>query len=177
MLSKILSRFVLVVVFSLTLTPLAVMAEEVGEHHGEEPHRHRHHLALFVGGIHADTETEHEGHESETHEESVDAFSVGVDYEYRLNTIFGIGGFVEYAGGDLETIVSAPALFIHPVGGLKFIFAPGVEHTGDHNVFLFRTGVYYDFFFDNFSVGPTLSVDFVDGEKILIYGVSLGYGF
>lgn len=61
MISKILSPFVLVVVFSLTLTPLAVMAEAVVKNHGKGPHRHRHHLALFVGGVHADTEIEHEG--------------------------------------------------------------------------------------------------------------------
>jgi hypothetical protein len=173
---KVPFHFVLALVFLLVLMPTDLFADEAEHSHEEKthPHHHRHHAALFLGGTHADVEIETEGG---IREESEDAFTVGVDYEYRVSPPFGVGGLVEYAAGDLETTILAGALFIHPVGGLKFVLAPGVEHEGDENEFLFRAGVYYDFFFGNFSIAPTISVDFVDGEEDLVYGISLGYGW
>jgi hypothetical protein len=174
MIQKELYHLTAMLALFLALMPLECLGEEAAHGHKEAAHRHRHHVALFAGGTHADIEIEEAGI---VREESEDAFTVGLDYEYRLRPLFGVGGLVEYAGGDLETTIVAGALFIHPVGGLKFILAPGVEHEGDENEFLFRAGVYYDFFFGNFSITPTFSVDFVDGEEDLVYGVSFGYGF
>ena len=170
-------KLVLAIAVIMLTVPLEILADENEHKIHDETHRHKHHLAVFVGGTHAEIEEEGHGGEEVVREESEDAFTAGVDYEYRLKSLFGVGGIVEYSGGDLEATVAAGALFIHPIGGLKLILAPGVENKGDENKFLFRTGVYYDFFFGKFSVGPTFSVDFVDGEQNLIYGLSFGYGF
>ena len=68
--------------------------------------------------------------------------------------------------------------------GLKFLLAPGVEYRDDHSSVLFRTAVYYDFFFGNVTLAPAINLDFVDraartgeGEYNLVYGLSIGYGF
>ena len=86
---------------------------------------------------------------------------------------------MEFVGGDLEETVAVGGLFIHPIGELKFILAYGVEHEheGDQNEFVFRTGVYYDFFIGKFSISPNINVDFVGGDQDLVYGVAVGFGF
>lgn len=158
------------------LMPTELLADEVKESHEQEtyPHFHRHHVALFVGGTHAEVEIETEGG---NREEGEDAFTIGADYEYRFSQLFGVGGLVEYAGGELEKTSAMAGLFIHPIGGLKFFFAPGVEHESDENKFVFRSGAHYNFFFGNFAVTPVFAVDFVDGDENLVYGISFGYGW
>jgi hypothetical protein len=176
MTQKVRLNLVLALSFLLVLMPTDVFADEAEHSHEEKTHPpyHTHHAALFLGGTHADVEIETEGG---IREEGEDAFTVGLDYEYRFSQLFGVGGLVEYAGGELETTSAMAGLFIHPIGGLKLFLAPGVEHEGDENEFLFRAGVHYNFLFGNFVVTPVLAVDFVDGEENLVYGVSFGYGW
>lgn len=148
--------------FFLTLFPFEILAEEVehSEHGGA--HEHRHHLALFLGATHTDEE---------------DEFSIGIDYEYRLKPILGVGGLIEYTGGDLETTVVAAALFIHPYDDWRLVLAPGFENEDSDNEFLFRVGVSYEFPVGKWTISPEFNVDFVDGEENLVYGLSFGWGF
>jgi len=55
-------------------------------------------------------------------------FSMGLDYEYKFSEIFGIGGLVDVAGGDVRTFVVGVPIFAHPLGGLVLLLAPGIEH-------------------------------------------------
>jgi hypothetical protein len=106
------------------LMPLKIIAEEAG--HGTKGERleHRHGIELLLGN------TNHDGE---------DGFTVGLGYEYRLNQLFGIGGFVEFTGGDLKEWFLAPALTLQPYKGWRFLVAAGVDvsrHDRD-NEFLF----------------------------------------
>jgi len=60
-------------------------AEEEG-HEGAVEYRQR--VELFMGVA---------------HEESGDEFAAGLTYEYRVNSLIGVGGFVEHAGEEEDT--------------------------------------------------------------------------
>jgi len=141
-----------------------VIADEA---HGDGEHSfHRHHLALFLGNT-------QEG--SDEH-----GFSIGADYEYRFNQMIGLGGIIEYAGGEFEHWVGLASLFIHPFGNWQIILAPGTEiEKGKHErEFIFRTGVAYQFHIGGkYSIAPEFVVDIAEEETLMVYGISLGIGF
>lgn len=113
----------------LLIVPFSVIAEESdhGKHTSELEHRH--HVAFFLGN---------------TQDGSEDGFSVGMDYEYRLSRLFGIGGLAEYADGEFNSWVLAIPLFLHPYRGLRFLVAPGLEYEDSEDEFLVRTGIAYE---------------------------------
>jgi hypothetical protein len=180
MIQKHVFRVVVLLVWGvLLLIPFDILAEEEEHAHQEEHHYHRHHVAVFVGGTNTEIHSEEHGHDEggTDQTERTNALTIGIDYGYRLTSLVGVAGLLEYAGGDVHSTVAAGGLFLHAIGGLKFLLAPGVEYREDHTNFLFRTAVYYDIFFGNMTVAPVVNVDFVDGEQNLVYGISVGYGF
>lgn len=151
----------LVVLCISTISPLA--SEDAHEAHAEQAdHPHRHHVALFAGVTDDDGESE---------------FTVGADYEFRFHRIVGAGALIDHAGGSADTTVVGAGIWVHPHGGFKFLLAPGLETHSGHTEFLVRVGAAYDFHVKSFSISPTINVDFVDGEEILVYGLSFGRGF
>ena len=71
-------------------------------------------------------------------------------------------------------------MFLYPVGELKVVLAPGVEHRSEQgdNPFAFRLAFYYGFpLNERLSIEPGLNIDFVDGEKVLVYGAALAVKF
>ena len=146
----------------LCLGSLPILAEESQKDRHENTLERRQHVALFLGGTHADDE---------------DAFTVGLDYEYLFHEMFGVGGLIDDAGGDLGTTLIAPALFVHPFGGFAIVLAPGIEFNDDDN-FAFRLGFSYEFEFnERFTVAPEINFDFVDGEVDEVYGLAFGIKF
>jgi hypothetical protein len=142
---------------------LPVIADE--PHEGAEHSFHRHHMALFIGN---------------TQEGDENGVSFGADYEYRVNQIFGIGGIVEYAGGEFEHWLGLVSMFIHPYGDWRIIMAPGVEFIKgeDEGDFVFRTGIGYQFHFgERYTIAPEFNVDFGEHETLFVYGISIGLGF
>ena len=105
------------------------------------------------------------------------AFTLGLDYEYRVSEIFGVGGLVDLAGGGVRSFVVGAPVYLHPFSGLLLVAAPGIEHQDDgSNEFLFRLGVGWEFeLSERFVLTPIVNVDFVDGEEIWVYGVALEY--
>ena len=156
--------------------------QHAASHHSEGGHpgiHHRHHAGIFFGG---------------NHYESENGFTVGGDYEYRLHRYVGIGAGGEYVAGDFREGVLVFPVYFHPAGDLRIFAGPGLEHRfaregeegeahGEEempereNNFLFRLGVTYDIFIKKFAVSPGVSVDFVDGKQVLVYGVTFGIGF
>jgi hypothetical protein len=125
----------------------------------------RNELGLFLGG---------------THTSDDDGFSVGIDYERRLGRWFGIGGLVEFTGGDFRDGVLAMPFYWHVWKELKLVGAPGVEFAaGDgSDDFLVRLGGEYGFDTGHgFELAPALYVDITDEETALVYGVSFAKSF
>jgi len=127
---------------------------------------HRHHLALSVGNT-------QEGFGEH-------GLSIAADYEYRFSRLFGLGGMVEYAGGDFEHWLGFVTMFFHPAEHWEIILAPGTEiekGTRDRD-FIFRTGVAYLFHLGaKYSIAPEFFVDFSENETLFVYGLSFGIGF
>ena len=108
-----------------------------------------------------------------------------------------MGAFFDYAGGGLRNAVLAPMVVLWPgLGNLQILAAAGVEfHQGrdggghqksaegggtdkDATYFLVRLGVGYDFHLgQSFGLVPTVMLDFVNNEKVWIYGLAVTYGF
>ena len=150
-----------VAVFLLTMPSQVLAAEEKQEEH-KESHYHRHHVGLLVGN---------------THEDHEDTFTVGLDYEYRFSQYIGIGLLIEYVGEDAREGVGLVPLFIHPYKGLRFIVAPGIKPKADETKFIWRLGIGYRFPIGNWTIAPEFNIDFTEGERGYVYGVSFGYGF
>lgn len=157
---------------------------EAAEH--EEHAFHRHHVAVLLGATTAEVpkhggegtfETESGGGGSSGETESVTEATIGIDYEYRLSWLWGIGALFDYVGRDARASVAAAGVFLHPVAGLKLLAAPGLEHHEGENEFLFRLGLGYEFEIGRWALTPGASVDFVDGDEAYVYGLYIGRGF
>ncbi len=141
---------------------------EHAEHHGEHHGHHANHIAIFGG---ATTLFGDEAHTGAT---------FGLDYERRLpmmDGLFGLGALVDVALMEHTSVIVAPALFIHPAGGLKITVAPGVEHEGEENVFVMRGGLSYAIHLGRLSVGPAVAADYANKHVALVYGLDIGMGF
>ncbi|TXE10497.1 hypothetical protein ES711_00895 [Gelidibacter salicanalis] len=132
----------------------------------------QHHIALFNGAT-----------SNFTH--NTTAYTVGLDYEYRLSKLIGLGVLGELILTESEEILAGIAVIVHPFKGLKFSAAPLVafaeEHAMGHEAkkkasFLFRVGVGYDFHVWKLSYGPAVNFDFGKTES-LNYGLAMGYSF
>ncbi len=155
--------------------------------HGDD-HAKKNHIAVFLGGT------------SNFDHHSTD-FSVGLDYEYRLNKWLGLGLMGEAVFAASTELIAGVPLFFHPAKGLKLVIAPiGVfteVHIDSHEVprsdedhyksetlqephkevhFGVRLGLGYDFHLGKLSVGPAINYD-VSNTSALVYGINVGLGF
>lgn len=160
----------ILIVVSFLFTAWLPLSNAEETHAGSEHSFHKHHIALFLGN----TQDDHGN----------SGISIGGDYEHRINKWLGLGGFVEYAGGDLENLRIGIPLFIHPYKEWRLLAAFGGEIYKDPESkekdrgFVFRTGVGYLFpVGKDITVAPEFFVDFSEHETLFIYGLSVGYGF
>jgi hypothetical protein len=132
---------------------------------GEEPHwrDHPHHLSLVVAGTTDDEET---------------AFTLGVDYEYRLTQLLGLGAVVEYAFEDIDALTLLGVADVHVWRGLAIQTGPGVEFIGGESPeFVYRIGALYEFEIESFTLAPQVHYDATTGEDAVVYGISVGFSF
>jgi hypothetical protein len=147
-------------------------------------------LSLGVASTASAQETGHGGHETghAYHKNMVAGFfgfafegsrdegvALGIEYERRLNATWGIGAIAEHTFGDFDTWVFAVPLAYH-AGPWKFYGAPGIEDGEHGSESMFRLGVEYGFHRGNWEISPQLDIDFVDGEEILVIGLTFGRG-
>ena len=119
-------------------------------------------LALFVGGALEDRRD--------------NGLALGIEYERRLSPEFGVGALVERTFGDIDVTVYAVPFALHR-DRWKFYAAPGIE-SGDHgSEFLVRVGAEYGFEMEKLEISPQVDVDFVNGERVFVVGVTIGMGF
>lgn len=136
-----------------------------GGGHGGGHHVPDHAVGLFLGG------TTGAGHTD---------YTIGLEYEYRVNEKFGFGPIIEFSpdahGGDGVSVYMA-GLHFHPFGGLRLTGGVGAEvvhaHGGEAEE-IFRLGAAYDIELGNaFAIAPTVNVDFVNGHELVVFGVVL----
>ena len=154
-----------VIAFLILLASPHAGAESAGEHegHGSEHAFHRNVVAACVGVTSEDCREK--------------ALTLGLEYERRFTPTFGLGVVAERAFGDLDFWVFAVPFAWHN-GPWKLYAAPGVEDSDEHgSEFLFRVGVEYGFEVGNFEIAPQLDIDFVDGQEVLVLGVTIGKGY
>lgn len=124
----------------------------------------RNHLSMIL----ADTNVSGEG----------DNFTVGLDYEYRLNELIGLGAVIERAYGELDATTLLAVADIHFQSGLIMQVGPGFEHRDDENVFVTRVGVLYEFELEHYTLSPQLHWDYHEGESnAIVAGVAFGFSF
>lgn len=157
------SRWVLPAI--LVLLSAGAMAEESSDaEHGESHRGHKNTVAGFLGITGEDRRDR--------------AATVGIAYTRWLTPTMGIGVVAEHAFGDLDfTVVAAPLVF--RFGQWDFFAGPGWEFP-DHNdgsEFLIRAGAEYIFEQPGYEIAPTLMLDFLDGDVVIIGGVAIGFGF
>jgi len=104
--------------------------------------------------------------------------TLGIDIEYRVNQLLGLGAVFEYAWGELDATTVLAVADIHLVEGWVMQVGPGVEHRHSEEVFVSRVGLLYEFEWDHYTFSPQLHWDFHDGEEnAVVAGFAVGFSF
>lgn len=176
---KYLVAIILCILLSNTLM-YAQHHDEHNEHAKQASHDHhsKHHVAIFNG---ATTVPAHH----------LTVYTIGVDYEYRISNLVGMGILGEIIKTESSEIVTGISVFAHPIKGLKFVAAPLIvyskphqsdeHHVDTHDLkreshLFFRLGAGYDFHLGKLSIGPSINYD-IGKVKAISYGLSVGIGF
>ncbi|MGB2427223.1 MAG: hypothetical protein ACPH9N_06050 [Alteromonas sp.] len=124
----------------------------------------KHYPGVFIGATHADSETD---------------YALGIEYEYKFTKQFGVGAVWERTpdghGGD-GVNVALGSIFYHPTPEWRLGLGLGEERIGGPKVKykdLVRASIAYEMPMDEIIIAPTLAVDFVDGDKIIVAGVAI----
>ena len=134
-------------------------------HASAENHNGQHHLSVFVGGTHV---LNHD----------LNGETLGLDYEYRVSELLGLGMVAEYAFEDIDATTLIAVADIHTPFGLIAQIGPGVEFTEHGDRFLFRVGGLYEFEFASYTVSPQFHFDIAaNAEDSLVFGFAFGKNF
>ena len=157
---------VLLAALSLQVTPAFAEAPHANAHHRND---HPHHLSVFVG------ETEFEGDKDKS------GFTLGIDYEYRVNDLIGLGTVAEYAYGDIDALTVLAVADIHITHRFIIQTGPGyewVDNNSKDNSWVYRVGALYEFNLGRFTVSPQAHWDFHDAtDDALVLGLAVGMAF
>jgi len=125
------------------------------------------HLSLFLGNTHLQVPGESDE----------DAFTLGIDYEYRVSKRIGVGGVAEYAFGGLDATTLLAAVDVHLYKGAVMQLGLGVEFVDDQTNELGRVGILYEFEFSEITVSPQFHFDVTSAEDSLVFGLAVGRNF
>jgi hypothetical protein len=118
-------------------------------------------ISVFLGG---------------TSNKDATAYTMGVDYQYRINRIVGVGALIDYAMGDIQSLLIAPAVYLH-AGHFEVTVAPAAEFSGGDVSPVLRVGAGYEIkIASGVSISPSLFFDTERNlEESLVYGLSFGF--
>jgi hypothetical protein len=158
---------------AVALTATAALAQEEGS-----AEFHRHHFGGLLAG---------------SHNSERNGFTTGGDYEFRFVRHFGVMATGEYVGGGFREDLFAFTAVVHPWKGLKLQAGPGFDHElkkkeaaeagaelmhHDSTRGLFRIGLGYDVEVGrHMTIGPDFALDILKGDKVFVYGITIGFGF
>jgi hypothetical protein len=103
-------------------------------------------------------------------------FTVGLEYERRLNATVGLGVIGEHVFGDLDFTIVVLPVFFHS-GPWKFLVGPGIEDGETSSEFMVRFGGAYEFEVGGWIFSPGVDLDLVDGDLVSVFGVVIGKPF
>lgn len=166
------------------------MAQEHDEHndHPEESHEFkRHRVALIIGHGHVF------GAEDTSSGQSIATIPTwGFDYQYWINDKFGVSlksdieimDYVITIDHDTQVERSNPVIvstvfLYHPAKGWNFLAGPGIEFEENHNLFVIRVGMGYEFELPgHWDFAPELVFDLKDGSVgSFTWGIGVGKRF
>lgn len=106
-------------------------------------------------------------------------WAVGLEYAYRFNRTWAVGGFGEYLSGDFEVGVFGVLGYWFPWRSLGVVIGPGVEISeGQQERWLARAGLFYEIEAGDFFIAPSVYADFLDdGDVALMVGGTIGMFF
>jgi hypothetical protein len=173
------SRLVRTVAFSLFAALTVVPAVSAQESASQEPEPlPPFHVAALIG---------------ESHNGDRNGVTIGGDVEFRIGRLIGVGFTGEHVNKPFRENVWIVPLLIHPTAGLKLTAGPGFERLREEGIVegasentarkvvqraLWRVGVGYDLpLRHGWTLDPDVAVDFVDGEKVLVYALGIGKEF
>jgi len=105
-------------------------------------------------------------------------FELGGEYEYRVSSFLGLGGFASYIFSSPGlTEIGLPEVFLHPFGNQFFFSAsPIIEFgSGMSTQGGVRLGTRLPIPLGAFTVVPSFAVDFINSSRVYIIG--LGFEF
>lgn len=151
---------VICLIAAMTFCYKSVAKDNVHAHWQDAPH----HLSTLVGT----TYTKACGN----------AFTLGIDYEYRVNQVLGLGVVAEYAFGDLDAPTYLLVADLHITDKFIAQIGPGFEIHNGKKMEVARVGLLYEFEFSGITVSPQLHYDYHRNHKsAVVAGLALGIGF
>ena len=155
----------LVTVFLIPCVPLGAYANESGQEAPEHFERHgRHALGLFFGI------TREHGHNRET---------IGIEYSYRINRYWTVGGLVERAERDQSSTLTNFFVHFWATEALYFGGGLGRKDPGEERRTTYRATIGYEFeVAENWFVEPQFHYDWIeeeDNEEVI--GIAIGRKF
>jgi len=145
--------------------PFSLLANESGheEAHAEEAH-HKHSLGLFVGV-------------TREHDESLS--TLGIEYAYRINRHWSVGGVIERA--DRESDSTLGVVFVHfwPWKGLYLGGGIGRKDPVEERAWTARATLGYEWEFGKgWLINAQANLDFIeDHDREEVYGIVFGRSF
>lgn len=131
---------------------------------------HRFHAAVLIGG---------------SHNGDLNALTFGGDVEFRPTRPIGIGFTGEHVNEPFRENVWIVPVVLHPMPRFKLSVGPGIErareageghHVAQHA--LLRVGATYDIpLTHGWTLDPDIAVDFVNGERVVVYAMAIGKEF
>jgi len=105
--------------------------------------------------------------------------TVGIDYERKLNSWLGVGGFAELVAGSHPASAFGAGCFFRPTEKFVIVVAPGVEFAhGESGRFLTRLGCVYDLWkWDDMLIAPAVYVDIFRGSAAFVLGFNFAWEF
>jgi hypothetical protein len=103
-------------------------------------------------------------------------FAVGGEYEYRIESLFGLGTSFNYVFSDPNFMLLAlPQAYLHPLGGDWYInAAPLFQFGGGLGTHLgFRVGTRLPLSLGVVSIIPQVNIDFINGGRNLLFGIGI----
>ena len=135
-----------------------------GETRGGEEHHLKHTLAVFAGV---------------TVEESENQETLGIEYSYRINESWSIGGVIERAEQDKESTLAIAFVHLWPYKGLFVGAGGGRKDPGEERENTFRATIGYEFELGGgWVLAPQANLDVIENaENEEVYGIAFGKQF